>query len=117
MKKILIVDDAVFMRKSLRLILEKNGYDIVGEAENGAEAIELYRSLCPDIVTMDITMPVKNGIDATKEIMAYDEDAKIVIISALGQEAYIKHAIINGAKNFIVKPFKSDTVLEVVGSV
>lgn len=117
MKKILIVDDAVFMRKSLRLILEKNGYDIVGEAENGEEAIQLYRTLCPDIVTMDITMPVKNGIDATKEILDYDEDAKIVIISALGQEAYIKHAIINGAKNFIVKPFKSDTVLAVVGSV
>lgn len=117
MKKILIVDDAVFMRKSLRLILENNGYLIVGEAENGREAVELYKYLNPDIVTMDITMPIMDGIEATKEIIGMDEQAKIVIISAIGQEAFIKSAIINGAKNFIVKPFKSDTVLSVVGSI
>lgn len=116
MKKVLIVDDAVFMRKSLRLILEKNGYEVVGEAQNGEEAVIMFKALEPDVVTMDITMPIKNGIDATKEIMEIDGNAKIIIISALGQEAYIKNAIINGAKNFIIKPFKADTVLQVVNS-
>lgn len=116
-KKILIVDDAVFMRKSLRMILEQNGFEVVGEAENGEEAIAKFKQLTPDIVTMDITMPVMNGIDATGAIMTMNPSANVVMISALGQEAYVKKAIINGAKNFIIKPFKGDTVVQILNAI
>lgn len=117
MKKILIVDDAVFMRKALRMILEQNGFEVVGEAGNGVEAIRMFGALSPDIVTMDITMPIMNGIDATKAIIESDPSARIVMISALGQEAYIKDAIISGATNFILKPFKGDTVVRTLNAV
>jgi two-component system chemotaxis response regulator CheY len=116
-KKILIVDDAVFMRKALRMILEQNGFEVVGEAGNGVEAIRMFGALSPDIVTMDITMPIMNGIDATKAIIESDPSARIVMISALGQEAYIKDAIISGATNFILKPFKGDTVVRTLNAV
>jgi len=112
MPKVLIVDDAAFMRMSLMMMLKKNGFEIVGEAENGQIAIEKYLQLKPDIVTMDITMPVMDGIQATKEIMKYDREAKIIVVSAMGQEPYVKEAVVAGAKGFIVKPFKEEFVLK-----
>ncbi|HEX9062164.1 MAG TPA: response regulator [Clostridia bacterium] len=112
MKKVLIVDDAAFMRMSLRLLLEKNGYEIIGEAENGRIALQKYKELRPDIVTMDITMPEVDGVAAIKLIKEIDANPNIVVISALGQESYVKEAIVSGAKGFIVKPFKEDIVLK-----
>lgn len=117
MRTVLVVDDTGFMRQSLRMILEQNNFQVVGEAENGEDAIRKYHALKPDLVTMDITMPVMNGIDATKSIISSDPKAKIVVISALGQEAYIKSAIISGAKNFIVKPFKAETVIRTLEAI
>ncbi len=112
MKRVLIVDDAAFMRMSLKRILENNDFEVVGEAENGLVAIKLYKRLQPDIVTMDITMPEMDGVQALKEISKLDSNCKIVMISALGQESYVKEAIINGAKSFIVKPYKEDHVVQ-----
>ncbi|MDF2984957.1 MAG: response regulator [Eubacterium sp.] len=112
MKKVLIVDDASFMRLSLRTMLEKNGFEVAGEAENGLEAIKLYKKLEPDIVTMDITMPELDGVQALKTILQLDPKAKIVILSAMGQEARVKEAIISGAKTFIVKPFKEEHLIQ-----
>jgi two-component system chemotaxis response regulator CheY len=112
MPKVLIVDDAAFMRMSLMMLLKNNDFEIVGEAENGQIAIEKYLQLKPDIVTMDITMPVMDGIQATKEIMKYDREAKIIVVSAMGQEPYVKEAVVAGAKGFIVKPFKEEFVLK-----
>ncbi|WP_017187654.1 response regulator [Alkalibacillus haloalkaliphilus] len=113
--KILIVDDAAFMRMMIKDILEKNDYVIVGEAENGQEAVEQYKELKPDLVTLDITMPEKNGIEALKEIMSEDSNAKVVMCSAMGQQAMVIDAIQAGAKDFIVKPFQADRVLEAIG--
>jgi two-component system chemotaxis response regulator CheY len=115
--KVLIVDDALFMRNMLRNIFSESGFDIVGEAQNGNEAIEMYRGLKPDLVTMDIVMPEKNGIEALKEIMAADGGARIVICSALGQESLIMEALEAGARDFIVKPFKPPKVIEVAQKV
>lgn len=112
MKKVLIVDDAAFMRGSLKLILEQNGFFVAGEASNGLEGIKLYRELHPDIVTMDITMPELDGIEAIKIIRQIDSNARIIVISAMGQESKVKDAVIAGAKGFIVKPFKSEFVIE-----
>jgi two-component system chemotaxis response regulator CheY len=112
MKTVLIVDDATFMRVSLRKMLEKLNYTIVGEAENGIQAIAKYKEFNPDIVTMDITMPEMDGITAIKEIKKISPTATIVVISAMGQEAYIREAIISGAKDYIIKPFKVETVAE-----
>ena len=117
MKTVLIVDDAAFMRTSIRKMIEQHAYHIVGEAENGEVAVEKYLALKPDIVTMDITMPVKNGIQAVKEILSIDPKANIIMVSALGQEQYVKEAIIAGAKNFVVKPFKSDTFIKILETV
>ena len=117
MVKVLIVDDAAFMRASLRLMLEKNGYKIVGEAENGYVAVKKFKELSPDIVTMDITMPEMDGLQALKIIRSIDQDAKIIVISALGQEPMIKDAVMSGAKGFIVKPFKEEFVLEALKKV
>ncbi|WP_457556133.1 response regulator [Candidatus Pyrohabitans sp.] len=114
MAKILVVDDAAFMRMMLKNILGKNGHQIVGEAQNGAEGVEKYRELRPDVVTMDIIMPEVNGIEAVKKIMSIDPEAKIVMVSALGQEAMVKEALEAGARDFIVKPFKESKVLEVI---
>lgn len=111
MKKILIIDDAAFMRMSLKMILERNDFEIVGEAENGAEGVEKYKELKPDIVTMDITMPEMTGIEALKKIIDSDPMAKVVIVSAMGQEHMVKDAVMNGAKSFIVKPFKEEHVV------
>jgi len=111
MAKVLIVDDAAFMRISIKNMLTKNGYEVVGEAENGVIGVELYKELHPDIVTMDITMPEMSGLDALKEITKIDPQAKIVMVSAMGQEAMVREAIVSGAKGFIVKPFKEDGIL------
>lgn len=110
--RVLIVDDAAFMRMMLKDILNKNGYDVCGEACNGNEALEKYKELKPDLVTIDITMPEKDGISALKDIMAFDSNAKCVMCSAMGQQAMVIEAIQSGAKDFIVKPFQADRVLE-----
>lgn len=112
MKKVLIVDDALFMRVSLKKILEENGFEVVGEANNGLEAISKYMILKPDIVTMDITMPEMNGVEALEQIKKQDPAAKVVMISALGQEEWIRKAIMLGAKGFIVKPYKQEYVVD-----
>lgn len=107
-KNILVVDDARFMRMTLSKMLKDNGYSIKGEAENGVEAISKYKEILPDLVTMDITMPEMNGIDATREIMKIDPKAKVVVCSAMGQKAMVEDAIKAGAKDFIVKPIKAE---------
>ena len=117
MAKIMIVDDAAFMRLILRNILTENGYDIAGEADNGEQAVIRYRECHPDLVTLDITMPDKDGIHALREIMAYDPNAKVVMCSAMGQQAMVIESIQSGAKDFIVKPFQADRVIEAVQKV
>jgi two-component system chemotaxis response regulator CheY len=112
MTRVLVVDDASFMRVSLKILLERNGFTVCGEAENGNLAIEKYQELKPDIVTMDITMPEKNGIQALNEIMKIDSNAKIVMVSALGQESFVRESVLAGAKGFIVKPFKEDAIVK-----
>ena len=111
MARILIVDDAAFMRVSIRNILLKNGFEVAGEAENGAIAVQKYAELQPDAVTMDITMPEMTGLDALKEIRKLDPNAKVIMVSALGQEAMVRDAVMDGAKGFIVKPYKEDTIV------
>ena len=113
MKSVLIVDDAAFMRLNLKNIL-KDEYEIIGEAENGKEAVEMYKEKNPDIVTMDITMPVMDGIEAIKAILDIDPDANIVVCSAMGQQKIVIQAIELGAQDFIVKPFKKDRVKEAI---
>ena len=117
MAKILIVDDAAFMRMMIKNILIKEGYDVVGEAENGAQAVEKYKELNPDLVTMDITMPEMDVISAVKEIMKINKGAKVVMCSAMGQQAMVIDAIQAGAKDFIVKPFQPDRVIEAISKV
>lgn len=112
MKRVLIVDDAAFMRMSIKTILEKNGFQVAGEAENGSVAVTKYKELQPDIVTMDITMPEKDGVLALKEIRSIDPNAKVVMISAMGQESFVREAVKLGAKGFVVKPFKEDYLVE-----
>ena len=116
-KNILICDDAAFMRMMIKDILTKNGYNIVGEAENGAKAVEKYAELKPDLVLMDITMPEMDGIEALKKIKAADANASIIMSSAMGQQAMVIESIQSGAKDFIVKPFQADRVLEAVQKV
>lgn len=115
--RVLIVDDAAFMRMMIKDILRKGGYQVVGEAEDGVRAIEKYRELKPDLVTMDITMPDIDGITAVKEITKIDSDAVIIMCSAMGQQAMVIDAIQAGAKDFIVKPFQPDRVLEALRKV
>jgi len=110
-KNVLVVDDASFMRMMLKDILTKNGYNVVGEASNGKECLARYKELKPDIVTLDITMPEMDGITTIKELMKIDSNAKIIMCSAMGQQAMVIEAIQNGAKDFIVKPFQSDRVI------
>lgn len=112
--KILIVDDAAFMRMMIKDILSKNGYEVVGEANDGSQAIEKYKELKPDLVTMDITMPEMDGITALKEIKKIDAGAKVIMCSAMGQQAMVIDAIQAGAKDFIVKPFQADRVIEAI---
>lgn len=115
--RILVVDDAAFMRMMIKEVLTKNGFDVCGEAENGAKALERYNELTPDLVIMDITMPEVNGIDALKNIRAANSSAKVIMCSAMGQQAMVIEAIQSGAKDFIVKPFQADRVVEAVKKV
>jgi two-component system, chemotaxis family, chemotaxis protein CheY len=112
--KILIVDDAAFMRMMIKDILSKNGFDVVAEAADGAQAVEKYQEHQPDLVTMDITMPEMDGITALKEIKKINPNAKVIMCSAMGQQAMVIDAIQAGAKDFIVKPFQADRVLEAI---
>ena len=116
-KRVLIVDDAIFMRMKLKDILESNGYEVVAEAQNGAEAIEKFKSERPDLVTMDITMPEMDGIEALRSIRAIDSQAKVVMCSAMGQQAMVMESIQSGAVDFIVKPFDSDRVIQSLNKV
>ena len=116
-KNILICDDAAFMRMMIKDILTKNGYNIAGEAENGAKAVEKYAELKPDLVLMDITMPEMDGMEALKKIKASDPGASVIMCSAMGQQAMVIESIQSGAKDFIVKPFQADRVIEAVQKV
>lgn len=115
--RVLVADDAKFMRKLLAKILEEGGYEVVGEAETGSEAIALYERIKPDLVTMDLVMPDMSGIDAIKEIVSGDPKARIVVVSAMGQQSLVSEAMSAGAKDFVVKPFHPSVVLEVIGRV
>ena len=117
--KVMIVDDAMFMRNMIGDIFQgkkfaDEEYEVVAEAENGIEAVEKYKEFRPDVVTMDIVMPEMTGIEALKEIIKIDEDAKIIMCSALGQDSLVMEALDSGAKDFIVKPFQPERVLDVV---
>ncbi len=113
-KNILIVDDAAFMRMMIREILTSNGFVVLGEAADGQQAVDKYKELRPDLVTMDITMPEKDGIQAVKEIRALDPAARIIMCSAMGQQGMVIEAIQAGARDFVVKPFQAERVLEAV---
>jgi len=114
-KRVLIVDDAQFTRNMLKNIIDKiEQIEVIGEASNGVEAISLYKKLNPDLVTMDLVMPEKGGIEATEEILKINSKALIVVVSALGQEALVLEAAKKGAKDFIQKPFKTEQILEVM---
>jgi len=112
--RILVVDDAAFMRMMIKDILTKNGYEVVGEASDGLQAIEKFRETNPDLITMDITMPEMDGITALKEIKKINPAAKVIMCSAMGQQAMVIDAIQAGAKDFIVKPFQADRVIEAI---
>lgn len=111
---VLIVDDAAFMRMMIKDILEKNDFNIIGEAADGQQAVEFYKEQSPDLVTMDITMPEMDGITALKEIRTHDPNANVIMCSAMGQQAMVIDAIQAGAKDFIVKPFQADRVIEAI---
>jgi two-component system, chemotaxis family, chemotaxis protein CheY len=113
-KSVLICDDAIFMRTMVGDILTQAGYDVVGEAETGLQAVERFKELRPDLVTMDIVMPDMGGIDAVREIVKVDPGAKVLMCSAMGQQALVVEAIQAGAKDFVVKPFQPSRVLEAV---
>ena len=116
-KNILICDDAAFMRMMIKDILTKNGYNVAGEAENGAKAVEKYSDVKPDLVLMDITMPEMDGIQALKKIKELDPAASVIMCSAMGQQAMVIESFQSGAKDFIVKPFQADRVIEAVKKV
>ncbi len=116
-KSVLIVDDAAFMRMMLKKILTAEDFEVVAEASDGREAIKKYEEHEPDLVTMDITMPDMDGLEAVKEILDYDEDAKIIMVSAMGQQKMVVEAVQAGAEDFVVKPFEEERVLEAVGKV
>lgn len=114
MARILVVDDAAFMRMMIKDILSKNGHEVIGEAGDGLQGVERYQELQPDLVTMDITMPEVDGIEALKRIQAIDASARVIVCSAMGQQSMVIDAIQSGAKDFIVKPFQADRVIEAV---
>lgn len=116
-KRILIVDDTLFMRVKMKGLLEKWGYQVVGEGVNGREAVEKFKELGPDIVLMDITMPEMDGIAALKEIKALDAKATVIMVSALGQESFVMDAIRSGARNYLVKPFQENKFQEVLARI
>jgi two-component system chemotaxis response regulator CheY len=112
LKKVLVVDDAAFMRMAIKEMLENNGFEVVAEAENGEVGVEKYKEFNPDIVTMDITMPIMSGIDALKAICSYNPNAKVVMVSVMGQDVLVREAIMSGAKSFIVKPYKEEHIVQ-----
>ena len=114
-QRVLIADDAAYMREMLRDILTQGGYTVVAEASDGDEAVEAFGEHSPDLVTLDIVMPRKSGLEALREIMQRDSGACVVMCSALGQEALVKDMLAAGARGYLVKPFKPDQVLDVVG--
>ena len=117
MARVLIADDASFMRQMIKEIVESEGHEVVAEASDGVEAIDKYKAHHPDVVTMDIVMPRRSGIDAVKGILEIDGTARVVMCSALGQETLVTEALQAGAKDFIVKPFKPDAVLKTLAKV
>jgi two-component system chemotaxis response regulator CheY len=117
MKKVLIVDDAGFMRLSMKIMLENNGFEVVGEAQNGVEAVTKYKKHIPDITTMDITMPEMSGIEALKAIKEFDSNAKVVMVSAVGEDELVREAIMFGAKSFIVKPFLEAKLIKTLNKI
>ncbi len=112
--KIILVDDLSFMRDAIRHILEKSNMDVLGEAENGREAVKMYMELGPDIVLMDITMPVMDGLESLERIRQYDPGAKVIMCSALGQQKYLIKAIQLGARDFILKPFQPERIISAI---
>lgn len=114
MARIMIVDDAAFMRNNLKHILTEAGHDVAGEAVDGEDAVSKYADIKPDLVTMDITMPNMDGIEALKQIRAADPASKIVMCSAMGQESLVVEAITSGARDFVVKPFQGERVVEAI---
>ncbi len=117
MARVLIADDASFMRQMIREIIEADDFEVIGEASDGVEAVDRFKELQPDIVTMDIVMPRRSGIDAVRKILKLDPGARVVMCSALGQESLVAEALQAGASDFIVKPFKPDSVLETLRKV
>ncbi len=113
-KRVLIVDDAAFMRMMIKNVLTQNGYEVAGEASNGQEALVLYEKVKPDLVTLDITMPEMDGIQTLKELLKIDPSANIIMVTAMGQQQLVIEAIQVGAKDFVVKPFQPDRLLEAV---
>ena len=116
-RTVLIVDDIAYVRKTLKQILSSHGFKIVGEAENGEQALDLFRETNPDLITMDLVMPLLNGVDATRMILKLDPEAKIIILSAMMQENLVTEAILAGAKDYILKPFNSEEVIKTVNQV
>lgn len=117
MARILIADDAMFMRATMKMLLEKNGFEVVGEAENGAIAVKKYMELKPDIVMLDITMPEMTGIQALQLITKFDPKAKVIMVSAMGQENMIRESVMFGATSFIVKPFKEERIIQTLNQI
>jgi len=117
MKRMLVVDDAMFMRNTIKMMVSKVGYEVVGEAQNGVEAIAKYKELKPDLVTMDIHMPEMGGLDALTAIMSHDPNAKVIMITAAGDQKHVLDAMKIGAANFIVKPFTEEKVIKVLNSI
>lgn len=116
-KKVLVVDDAAFMRMTLKKTLESEGFEVVAEAEDGEEAVHKYQDKKPELVTMDITMPNMDGLEATKEILDHDPQANIIMVSAMGQQKMVIEAVEAGAKDFIVKPLEEDRILDAIDKV
>ena len=115
-RSVLVVDDSAFMRNLLKQLLEDD-HEVVGEAENGVEAVELYRELYPDVVTMDVVMPIRNGIEATSEIKSIDPDSSVIMCTSVGQEEKMRQAVEAGADGYITKPFQKPNVLEAIDDV
>ena len=116
-KRVLVTADTAFMRMTLRNVLEKNGFEVVGEAADGEESVALYQELRPDVVTMDITMPKMDGITAIKKILEIDPNAKVIVCSAMGQKPMVIEALNAGAKDFLVKPFQPERIIEALRKV
>ncbi len=117
MSSVLIIDDADYMRSTIRLILEKNGYEVAGEARDGVEGLKKYMELRPDLVTMDLVMPDVNGIESLKMIRAFDPHARVLVVSAVWQQHMLMQAIREGARGFVIKPFKEEYLLEAMARV